>query len=117
MPQLTSRNEIGNSVGGFDYFINNLPTAEIDDNASALRLSFFGQHGLLEPDSAVDDTAHDRIDGDASSGSSTPLSMLPFSPWRSFGGYLDYSGWAARERFLELDKAIAAVSYSRVRAS
>jgi hypothetical protein len=37
-----------------------------------------------------------------------PLQKLAAGPWRSLGGYFDYSHWPDRERFLELDKAIAA---------
>jgi len=37
----------------------------------------------------------------------TPLSKVSAGPWISAGGYFDYSDWAARERFMELDKAIA----------
>ena len=36
-----------------------------------------------------------------------PLPKLAAGPWRSLGGYFDYSHWPDRERFLELDKAIA----------
>lgn len=35
------------------------------------------------------------------------LPKLPPAPWRSLGGYLDYSCWKERARFLELDAAIA----------
>lgn len=35
-----------------------------------------------------------------------PLRELPPGPWRSSGGYLDYSDWPERERFAELDRAI-----------
>ena len=35
------------------------------------------------------------------------LPKVPPSPWRSLGGYLDYSSWKDRDRFLELDRAIA----------
>jgi hypothetical protein len=45
----------------------------------------------------------------------TPLQKLDAGPWRSIGGRLDYSGWSARERFLELDKAIACDRYPRGR--
>ena len=38
---------------------------------------------------------------------SSPLQKLPPSEWRSLGGYFDYCHWADRERFMELDKAIA----------
>lgn len=37
----------------------------------------------------------------------TPLEKLPPGPWCSLGGYFDYSEWPDRQRFLELDKAIA----------
>jgi hypothetical protein len=37
----------------------------------------------------------------------TPLPKLPPGPWRSLGGYFDYSTWADRERFLELDRALS----------
>ena len=37
-----------------------------------------------------------------------PLQKLAAGPWRSLGGYFDYSLWPDRERFLELNKAIAA---------
>jgi hypothetical protein len=35
-----------------------------------------------------------------------PQEKLAPSPWRSLGGYLDYTGWQDRERFRELDDAI-----------
>lgn len=38
-----------------------------------------------------------------------PAKKLPPGPWRSLGGYMDYSGWDERERFLELDAAIARI--------
>jgi len=37
-----------------------------------------------------------------------PLQKLPPGEWRSLGGYFDYCLWADRDRFIELDKAIAA---------
>jgi hypothetical protein len=46
--------------------------------------------------------------------SSSPLRKLPPSPWRSLGGYFDYDHWADRERFVELDRAIAASQQSRM---
>src|ERR1051326_816406 len=35
------------------------------------------------------------------------LPELPPSPWRSIGRRLDYRAWQERDRFLELDAAIA----------
>jgi hypothetical protein len=43
----------------------------------------------------------------------TPLRKFPGGAWQSLGGYLDYSNWSARDRFMELDQAIAATSYNR----
>ena len=40
----------------------------------------------------------------------TPLQKVPTGPWMSAGGYFDYTDWGARERFLELDKAIASAN-------
>jgi hypothetical protein len=38
----------------------------------------------------------------------SPLCPLPPGPWRSLGQHLDYTDWPARERFMELDRAIEA---------
>lgn len=34
------------------------------------------------------------------------------NPWLSLGGHFDYAKWKDRERFLELDKAIASAPIS-----
>lgn len=34
------------------------------------------------------------------------LNPVPPGPWRSLGRCLDYTNWADRERFIELDRAI-----------
>jgi len=36
-----------------------------------------------------------------------PLQKVAEGPWRSLGGYFDYSDWPDRDRFMELDKLIA----------
>lgn len=36
------------------------------------------------------------------------LRRLPPGPFRSLGGFLDYSNWPDRDRFLELDRALKA---------
>lgn len=46
--------------------------------------------------------------------SSPPIRKLPPSPWRSLGGYFDYSQWSDRERFMELDRAIAAAQRNQL---
>jgi hypothetical protein len=45
---------------------------------------------------------------------SCPLQRLPPSEWRSLGGYFDYCHWADRERFVELDRAIAAAQRGQI---
>jgi hypothetical protein len=42
-----------------------------------------------------------------------PLQKLSGGPCQSLGGYFDYSNWDARERFMELDRAIAANRYAQ----
>jgi hypothetical protein len=39
-----------------------------------------------------------------------PLQGLSGGTWQSLGGYFDYRQWTARDRFVELDNAIAATS-------
>jgi hypothetical protein len=40
--------------------------------------------------------------------------LLPvFFSWRSLGGHLNYENWPERERFLELDQAIAVIQFRR----
>jgi hypothetical protein len=51
--------------------------------------------------------AHDGAVGVPPRETKPPLQKVAASPWRSLGGYFDYSHWPERERFLELDKAIA----------
>jgi len=41
-------------------------------------------------------------------GNHSGLQLIPEShPWRSLGGFLDYEQWLDRERFVELDAALA----------
>lgn len=39
---------------------------------------------------------------------SSSLPQVAPGPWRSLGRYLDYTNWADRDRFVELDRAIEA---------
>lgn len=48
--------------------------------------------------------------------STPPMPKLPPSEWRSLGGYFDYCLWADRERFMELDRAIAAAQRGQMYA-
>jgi|SRR5579862_6262935 len=49
----------------------------------------------------------DGLQEDSTAAIHAPLPKLPPGPWRSLGGYMDYSHWEDRERFLALDAAIA----------
>jgi hypothetical protein len=42
-----------------------------------------------------------------------PFLKVSAGPWQSLGGRFDYSDWGARERFVELDQAIAAIPYHK----
>ena len=52
--------------------------------------------------------AHDPGTGNSSREIKPPLKKVAEGPWRSLGGYFDYTDWPDRDRFMELDKAIAA---------
>jgi hypothetical protein len=88
--------------------LNNLLSAETADGASEAWLALLREYKLVEPDRRVRYAHNDNVVGISSPETSAPRPRLAASPWRSVGGYLDYSEWAARERFVELDKAIAA---------
>jgi hypothetical protein len=45
---------------------------------------------------------------DAAADHPSLMEKLAPGPWRSLGGFLDYSAWPDRDRFLELDLAIHA---------
>jgi hypothetical protein len=44
---------------------------------------------------------------DAARENRPPLQKVAAGPYRSLGGYFDYSAWPDRDRFLELDRAIS----------
>jgi hypothetical protein len=50
---------------------------------------------------------HDDADGGVAFEASTLMPRLPAGSWRSLRGCFDYSRWHDRERFLELDRALA----------
>jgi len=60
------------------------------------------------PERAPSSACKNTISDDERPSVAEPLEKLPEGPWRSLGGYFDYSTWADRDRFLELDRAIAA---------
>ncbi len=49
-----------------------------------------------------------RSERRAAKGNPAGLQLVPASqPWRSLDGFLDYEHWPDRDRFIELDSAIA----------
>jgi hypothetical protein len=68
-----------------------------------------------EPDRPARSNPRYRQDGITSPGSLGPLEKVAPGPWRSLGGYFDYGSWEDRERFLELDAAIARAQHCETR--
>ena len=62
----------------------------------------FGHRHVFSQKSVTDESARELRP-------SPPLQKVEAGPWRSLGGYFDYSLWPDRDRFLELDRAIAAM--------
>jgi len=118
MSYLTICNETLELVAGFPDRLSNCPlSAETTDESSVEWLAMLREYTLVEACCGAPETHNEHVDAIPSPEIVAPLHVLTPSPWRSVGGYLDYSGWTARERFLELDKAIACSEYSRQRAA
>jgi hypothetical protein len=64
----------------------------------------------FEPKSDENST-YDSDELSAAIETSTPIPRFPPGPWRSLGGYFDYSQWPDRDRFLELDRALASAQH------
>jgi hypothetical protein len=112
-----SMNEIAEPVEGFPgETLSNIFTAETRPTDSERWLAFLREYTTVEPECEVRDSQIGQVSDTCLPQISAPLQTLPASPWRSVGGYLDYQGWAARDRFLELDKAIARIQYPHERA-
>jgi hypothetical protein len=86
-------------------FIDELLGIEAGDSRVENRLTFV-RNFRFEPKSAKS-SAYEINDLSVAIEASTPLPGFPPGPWRSLGGCFDYSEWADRDRFLELDKALA----------
>jgi hypothetical protein len=105
---LTDRNEIAQLAEGLPgCMFNELLT---NDGDSEKWLALFRE--FTEEPPRAKRRIQDIGRTDATSPESGPLQKVEPGPWRSFGGYLDYTHWQDRERFLELDAAIARAQQS-----
>ncbi len=68
--------------------------------------AFVDLFGAVEQDPDQELPLAVNIEQKTEAGTVRPLSRLPPGAWRSLGRHLDYTNWADRERFLELDRAI-----------
>jgi hypothetical protein len=105
---LSSGNEIARAANAF---FGGVPAASSDnDGSSEAWLAFLKEYA----GQAEESERAPRVNREENAGlelvpeAAGPLCRVEPGPWRSLGGYFDYSGWADRERFLELDRAIAA---------
>jgi hypothetical protein len=89
--------------------LHNLPVGEAKDGTSETLVAFLCDF-TQDTEGGVQGTHDDAGEGPLLA-VHTPLQRLDAGTWRSLGGYFDYSGWTARERFMELDKAIASDLY------
>jgi hypothetical protein len=107
MSNSSIRDEIPQPVVGLPgcMFNNGLTTAQSNNVGSAKLISLLLEWG----DEQQRETrgAQGTQINTCSHEINTPLQKVSAGPWMSCGGYFDYSDWAARERFVELDKAIA----------
>jgi hypothetical protein len=107
---LATCTEIAKITEGFPgYVFGDTPVAELKSQDSDPWLAVVRN---FTRKSAKADNRLRRLQGDEMRALETvevkePLQRVPESPWRSLGGFLDYSNWHDRERFLELDRAIA----------
>ena len=113
MSHLSICDEIGRQETAFsDPVFDQLPAAETNDRRLASWIADL-QAFTQEPESEVQVAEADTVDSIAAT-NMTVLQRLAVSPWRSAGGYLDYSGWAARDRFRQLDEAITCTAVPRL---
>lgn len=90
-----------------NYFVSDSVFDRSSDAAIALLQELARAHEVGAPRSQ-EPRLHQRTYESA-----PPLKKLPPSEWRSLGGYFDYEHWADRDRFMELDRAIAAAQRSQ----
>jgi hypothetical protein len=114
MPYLSTASEIAPLLELFPgSTLNELFGVNSDDAASGTWLADALDEYTLDSCYSVRENDHQDAVGIALGETSTPLPRLAAGAWRSLGGCLDYSGWKDRDRFLQLDKAIASAACPR----
>ena len=110
MAFLPTRNDVTHLVADLPpWMLQEQPSSEIN-NSSEAWLTFLReltdvaeQHvGSIPVENTASTTSNERVG---------PLQKVAPGPWRSLGGYFDYAQWADRDRFLELDMAIASAQH------
>jgi hypothetical protein len=117
MSYLSSSIEIASPVREFDdAMLNRLLTAEVGGGKSEKWLAFVDENTELDSFEEIS-AAVIKHETENLSELSAPLPMLTAGPWRSLGGCLDYTRWADRDRFRELDKILSAAPSFRTVAA
>jgi hypothetical protein len=107
LPYLTTNNEIAHLAEGLPAcMLREVLAANTNANSEAW-LAFLREFTEEPEDNRRRAISDDAVEPIAPSESNGPLQKLAAGPWRSLGGYFDYSAWTDRERFRELDRAIA----------
>jgi hypothetical protein len=109
LPFLTDRNEIAQLAEGLPgCLFNELLT----DGGSPEIWQALLREFKNEPDRPARRNQNIEKTDLASPESQGRLQKVAQGPWRSLGGYFDYTDWQDRERFMELDMAIARSQHS-----
>jgi hypothetical protein len=87
------------------FFINELLAMQAGDTRFESRLAT--AHNFTSEPRYCKNHTHEGGDLSAGLETRTHIPKVPHGPWRSLGGCFDYSQWEDRDRFLELDKALA----------
>ena len=110
MPNSATHDEIPPSVVGFpDIILNELSDSETNGYSSEMWSLFL--RTFADEQEHISQRVQHPPTTTHSCETNKPFQRLSGGPWQSLGGYFDYSQWAARERFVQLDKAIAAIPY------
>jgi hypothetical protein len=114
MPNTATHNEIPLSVvGSPDCMLSELSNSESNGYSSEI-WGLFLREFTDEQTQKSQPMQDARVNTTPCEINTPPLQELSRGHWQSLGGYFDYSQWAARERFVELDNAIAATPYHQI---
>ena len=100
----TETRQSASTVPAFAF--DGLIAAEFDQESAAAAVALLQQ--LANAQALDKPTVHEARTHQRPYENTPALQKVPPSEWRSLGGYFDYWHWSDRDRFMELDKAIAA---------